>query len=298
MPGQSTYTAQPRSKPVLKFMRLRFFIRVDRGVKLTTQPAQQTSKISRAERLRLVLSAIRVNSSVRLSSLAEEFSVSQETIRRDLEKLHSQGLISRTYGGAMAYSPGRDPSFTERMETNVQVRDALAQEAVKLVQPGDVLFISSGVTSLQFAQHLAPIAEDLTVLTTSVRVANAFFGRESVRVLLAPGEFDAVEQSVSGAETQAFFSKFHGTKLFFGASGLTVDGPNESRSPIAWNLRAMIGQVEQVILVADHSKFGVRHLEAVSELADIDILVTDQMPDELLMEAIDEAAIELRVLGG
>ncbi|WP_162939657.1 DeoR/GlpR family DNA-binding transcription regulator [Neorhizobium sp. NCHU2750] len=263
---------------------------------MTIQSAQQSLKISRAERLRLVLSAIRVNSSVRLSSLAEEFAVSQETIRRDLEKLHSQGLISRTYGGAMAYAPGRDPSFSERMETNVQVRDALAQEAVKLVQPGDVLFISSGVTSLQFAEHLAQVAEDLTVLTTSVRVASAFFGREGVRVLLAPGEFDAVEQSVSGAETQAFFSKFHGTKLFFGASGLTADGPNESRSPIAWNLRAMIGRVEQVILIADQSKFGIRHLETISELADIDILVTNQMPDEQLMEAIDEAAIELRLV--
>ena len=153
------------------------------------QQAHQV-KISRAERLERILSSIRLNTTIRLNVLADEFEVSPETIRRDLERLHSQGLISRTYGGAMSNSPGRDPSFSERMETNASARDAVAREAVKLVQPGDVIFISSGVTSLQFAQHLATYAEEITAITTSVHVANALSTLKTSRTILAPGDFD------------------------------------------------------------------------------------------------------------
>lgn len=253
------------------------------------------TKLSRADRLEKILASIRLNSSIRLSVLAEEYNVSAETIRRDLERLHSQGLISRTYGGAMSHAPLGDPSFTERMEANKQVRDAIASRAAKLVKPGDVIFVSSGVTSFQFAQHLSAATEEITVITTSVRVAQALGGQGKSRVILAPGDFDAVEQSVSGADTRAFLERFYGASVFFGASGLTEEGPNESRSPIAWNLRSMIGRAEQVVLLADRTKFGAKHLELISDLSAIDILVTDAAPENGLLRAINESAVQMIV---
>lgn len=262
---------------------------------MTKGQQSQSAKINRAERLERILSSIRLNTTIRLSALADEFDVSSETIRRDLERLHSQGLISRTYGGAISYSPGHDPSFSERMETNAPARDAVAREAVKLVRRGDVIFISSGVTSLQFAQHLATHAEEITAITTSVHVANALAALKSSRTILAPGDFDTVEQAVSGPETRAFIEKFHGSRVFFGVSGLTEEGPNESRSAIAWNLRAMIARSEQVVVLADHTKFGEKHMELISDLSSIDVLVTDLSPENSLREAIDGAAIELQV---
>jgi DeoR/GlpR family transcriptional regulator of sugar metabolism len=252
-------------------------------------------KVSRGERLRRIVAAIGANSTIRLNRLAEEFGVSTETIRRDLDKLSRQGLVSRTYGGAAAAPIGADPSFAERLESNAAARDAIALDAVTLARPGEVLLISSGVTSLQFAQRLAVAASDVTVVTTSLRVAAAVGGNPTIRVVLAPGDYDASEAAVFGPETHAFIARFHASTLFFGASGLTAEGVYESRSPVAWTLRAMIGQARRVVLLLDHTKFDSVHFERVCGLADLDVVVTDAAPDAALAEALDAAAVDLRI---
>jgi DeoR/GlpR family transcriptional regulator of sugar metabolism len=253
------------------------------------------AKLSRDERLRRIVAAIGASATIRLNRLADEFGVSTETIRRDLDKLSRQGLVSRTYGGAAAAPFGADPSFAERLESNAAARDAIGQEAVTLVRPGEVLLISSGVTSLQFAQRLAVVAAGITVVTTSLRVAGALGGNPSVRVVLAPGDYDAGEAAVFGPETHAFIARFHASTMVFGASGLTAEGVYESRSPVAWTLRAMIERAHRVVLLLDHAKFDSVHFERVCGLADLDVVVTDAAPDAGLAEALAAAAVELRV---
>ncbi|MEG6508385.1 DeoR/GlpR family DNA-binding transcription regulator [Methyloligella sp. 2.7D] len=261
---------------------------------LSGEPAPDR-KLSRAERLRRILAILRVNSSIRLSALAEQFGVSGETIRRDLEKLRRQGLINRTYGGAALVPLGVDPSLNQRLQHNAPARDAMAERAVTLVKPGEVLFISSGVSTLQFAQHLAQSASNLTVLTTSLNAATALGANSSIRVILTPGDLEPNEAAVAGPETSVFIEKFRANTVFIGASGLTVDGPYESLSSITWNVRTMIERSQKAVLLADHSKFGNVRLELICDLMDLDVLITDQAPEGELAEAIDAAAIEVMV---
>jgi len=238
-----------------------------------------------------MLATIRTSTTIRLNDLAAHFGVSAETIRRDLEHLSAEGLVNRTLGGAMVNHGARDPGFDIRMRENAEARDRVARAALPLVHDGDVVFVSSGITSLQFAQHIGAAQIALTVITTSVRVANAVAPNGAVEVILAPGSFDATEQSVSGPETRAFLEKFNAECVVFGASGVTEEGVTESRSAVAWNLRAMIGRAGRAILLADHGRFGRRALETVAELAAIDVLVTDGAPEEPLAEALEAAAV-------
>lgn len=255
----------------------------------------ETRKLRGPDRLQRILLNLRANASIRLNELAEEFGVSSETIRRDLEKLSSQGLINRTHGGASVMPLGSDPSLKQRLEMNRAERAAIAQEAMSFVAPGEVLMISSGVTTFGFAQRLATHSVDVTVLTPSLNVATTLSGNPALRILLMPGEFYAGEATVVGQETTTFIQRFRANTVFIGASGLTAEGAFESVSGVTWNLRAMIARAERVVLLTDHTKFGKRRLDLVCPLDDIDVIVTDRPPTGELLDAIQRAGVDLRI---
>jgi DeoR/GlpR family transcriptional regulator of sugar metabolism len=240
-----------------------------------------------------MLVEIRTGRRMRINDLAQHFNVSTETIRRDLEQLSTDGLIVRTLGGATLGAGPRDPDFEVRMQKDLQLREQAARAALPLVENGDALFISSGVTSLQFAQLLASSAFDGTVITTSVRVANAFAVYGRTKVVLAPGEFDGAEQFVSGPETLSFLRTFSVDKAFFGASGLSPDAVTESRSSVAWNVRTMIDRANKSVLIADHTRFGLRLLKTIARLSEIDLLATDREPTEDLATALQTASVDV-----
>ncbi|CCB67138.1 MULTISPECIES: DeoR/GlpR family DNA-binding transcription regulator [unclassified Hyphomicrobium] len=259
------------------------------------QDSEKSRKLRGADRLQRILLTLRANSTIRLNELADEFGVSSETIRRDLDKLSSQGLINRTHGGASVVPLGTDPTLKQRLEMNKAERAAIAREAMNLVSPGEVLMISSGVTAFGFAQRLATSAIDVTVLTPSVNVATTLSSNPATRVLLMPGEYYPGEATVVGQETTNFVSRFRANTVFIGASGLTEEGAFESIPGITWNLRAMMERSERVVLLTDHTKFGMRRLDLVCPLDDIDVIVTDRQPEGDLHNAIRRAGVELRI---
>ncbi len=246
-------------------------------------------RAKRAARLNVILAAVRENSGVRLNELARELGVSTETIRRDMERLSQEGLIKRTYGGAVAPMLGVDPSLNERLEISGHNASLLAPVAASLVRPGEVLCLSSGVMSLRFAQCLASSAGQLTVITTSLSVASVLGRNPEIRVILAPGDYDPSEQAVFGPETQQFLLRFRTDSAFFGASGLTGEGPSESRSSVAWNLRAMLKKTSRNVLIIDSDKVGRSHLEQIVPLENIHVIVTDKPLPRHLAEALARA---------
>lgn len=254
-------------------------------------------RLEREVRLKQIVAELEANPGMKLVSLADAFNVSTETIRRDLNKLTRQGLINRTYGGATIVPSGIDRPFPERIAVHREERVAIARRAVKLVEPGEVLALAPGVTTLQFARRLAVEARKVTVITNDLRITTTVGASEHSRVIMLPGDYEKQESIVYGPEADAFMSRFHVNKVFFGASGLTVDGPNEYDSRVTWIVRKMIEQAQSVVLMVDHYKFGEMRLERICPLTDIDIIVTDQQPDAKLYEAMMEAGVELIVAG-
>jgi DeoR/GlpR family transcriptional regulator of sugar metabolism len=249
----------------------------------------------KASRQRLIMAELGLSPAVRTSDLARRLGVSAETVRRDIEELTQRGLVSRTYGGAAGRQLGLQPEFQDRNTLAIEEREAIARMAVKLVQSGDVIMIDSGSTTARFAQVLAERTERITVITNCFAVANALVPQSSIRVLFCPGDFFARERGVYGSETCAFLQRFYADLAFIGASGLTLDGPNDVESQACWVKRAMIEQAERSVLLLDSAKFNRRHLELVCPMGELSEIITDHAPDEALSHRISASNVSLHV---
>jgi DeoR/GlpR family transcriptional regulator of sugar metabolism len=252
-------------------------------------------KLPKSDRQARILGELRSSSSIRISELAAKLGVSGETIRRDLLEMGETGLLSRTYGGAVARPFGFEPAWNERLNEMAEERGRIATLASDLIRPGDALMIDSGSTVLHFARRIAADLKDLTVITHSFSVAMALGGNPSFTVISCPGTYDPHEGNVTGAETADFLERHNVNWAIVGASGITSDGPNEARPGGAAIKRAMLSRAEQNMLLIDHSKFDRMNLEVICPLRQIGHIITDLLPAGGLKKALASAGTEVSV---
>jgi DeoR/GlpR family transcriptional regulator of sugar metabolism len=251
--------------------------------------------LRKRDRQQAILAELHASPSIRISELAQRFNVVTETVRRDLDELSSQGLLSRTYGGAAGPPLDLEPSLDDRYRTKVDQRSAIARAVPGLVRNGDVLMIDAGATTIYVARRLAAELRDLTVITTSFGVASALAANRTIRVIVCPGEFDAGDGGVCGPDTLAYLRKFNPSYAIIGSSKIDANGPSDENSMSAWNKRVMIERAASVILVADHTKFEQVAFEHVCALAELDFLVTDAAPAPGFAKALEKAGVTVRV---
>jgi DeoR/GlpR family transcriptional regulator of sugar metabolism len=254
-------------------------------------------RVKKTARHRLIVAELSSSPTVRTSALARRLGVSSETVRRDIEELTRQGLVSRTYGGASGRHVGFQPVVTDRNTLAVGERQKIAARAAELVSPGDVLMVDSGSTTTHFARALAAVADGITVITNGFGVANALADQPRIRVLFCPGDFSAREHGVYGPETVNFLGRFYADFAFIGSSGLAVDGPTDVETEACWVKRSMLARSERSVLLADSSKFDRKHLEVVCSWADLSDLVTDRMPEGELAQRLRAEKVGLHVAG-
>jgi len=252
------------------------------------------TEISRQERQEQILEETRVNSSVRISDLAARFGASTETIRRDLDLLSRKGLINRTYGGGTPCL-SLEPGMRERHRVLAEERRRMARAAAAEIGTGDVVMLDAGSSTLHLAMVLAGLNRRITAITNGLPVADALGKASQIRVVVCPGDLNAPQGATVGPETLKFLSRLNADRAYFGASGLTVDGPTEAESSMAWVKRTMLERAAASVLLADHSKFGVRMLEVVCPLADLRAVVTDQAPESELAAALARAGTRVEV---
>ncbi|MEA2782081.1 MAG: hypothetical protein QOK29_3625 [Rhodospirillaceae bacterium] len=252
-------------------------------------------KVKKTERQSRILGELRGSPAIRISELAAAFGVSTETIRRDLDELSQQGMLSRTYGGAAARPFGAEPSLSERYKEFVEERERVGALAARAIKPGQVLMIDAGSTNVHFARRVSAELHDLTVITNSVGVATALSTNQSISVVLCPGRYDAREGSVFGSDSENFLQRFNANIAVVSCSGLTVDGPNDVSSHAAAIKRAMLGRAEANMLLVDHSKFDLLTLENVCPLDKIKLIIADRAPRGDLARAIKRAGVAVEV---
>lgn len=235
-----------------------------------------------------IVAQLKATPAMRVHELAALFGVSAETIRRDLTELDARGLVNRTYGGALrpiAFEPG----LAEREKLMVAERERIAEAAVKLVRPNDILMIGGGATTLQFARRLAAEADHLTVITHAFSIAQELATNATHKILVLPGQYDGREGLIHGADTIDALQHFHAHKAFLGASGLTSEGPNDAALPAGMIYGAMMRRASETFILADHSKFDSPSLTVYGPWSPQVTLVSDCPPGEGLAAAIGEA---------
>lgn len=244
-----------------------------------------------------ILSAISANETVRIPELARDLGVSSETIRRDLDHLHSKGLVRRHFGGAILKPVGVEAPWSERLATLPARKVAMARATAGLISDGEVLMLGAGSTAFTFAKRLAAENRRCLIFTNSMSAAACFPVGSRARVMLAPGEYDKAEGCTLGPETTSFLEKFWVDTAVLSVSGLSVNGGTEVIFGLAWVERAMVARATRLILMVDHTKFGRSSLELVCPLQEVDTLVTDEQPPGSLLEALRAANVEIVIAG-
>jgi DeoR/GlpR family transcriptional regulator of sugar metabolism len=254
------------------------------------KPVKGNGRLDREERHRRIIAELRSNPTVRISHLAEAFSVSTETVRRDIDDLSARGLVARTYGGAAA-PMGREPTIYERTAAMVSERQRIAAVAIQAIAPGDVVMIDSGATNHHLAEKIAAQHIEATIITNGLDIAEAAGVSDRVKVILCPGAYSAHEKGVYGQDACEYLQRFHANVAFTSAGGITEGGITDVDSQACWIKRTMFGRAERRIFMADHTKFNIRLLEVVMPLSGLTDLVTDKPLPEDLAEAAEAAAI-------
>jgi DeoR/GlpR family transcriptional regulator of sugar metabolism len=250
------------------------------------------------QRQQLIVEEIRRRGAVRVSELTELLAVSDMTVRRDLDVLASSGLVDKVHGGATA--PGRpstdEPGFEAKSHRQLEEKEAIARAAAKLVKPRQAIALTAGTTTWRLAHHLHSIP-DLTVVTNSIQVANVLHReqRADLTVVLTGG-VRTPSDALVGPVAVATLRSLHVDLLFIGVHGLADDvGLTTPNLLEAEANQALVAAADRVVVVADHTKWGVRGLSRIVRLDEVDTLVTDSRLSSEARAVISEHVGELIV---
>ena len=229
----------------------------------------------------LILQAVRNDGSARVSDLTQQLGVSDMTIRRDLEVLAKDGLVEKVHGGAVLPGShgGHEPGFEDKLVLERPEKTSIARAAAGLVRPGTAIAIAAGTTTFALAQCLLDVP-GLTVVTNSLRVANLFSGNHSpdVASVVLTGGMRTASDALVGPVADLTIASLHFDTLFLGCTGLDPEvGLSTPNLAEAETNRALIKVARRVVVLADHTKWGVVSLASFAPVEKINVLVTDAL---------------------
>lgn len=249
------------------------------------------------ERHKAILALLKKKGSVTVNELKQSLGASAATIRRDLELLEREALLRRTYGGAIEYTIGYEPSFTARAEQCLMEKIAIARVAATLVKSGDIVALDAGTTTCQIARQLIAL-EPLTVVTPCLTIAEVFADADnSEHTIILPGGIVRTKtHSLVGELAEANLMKYRCNIAFIGCQSIThEDGAMNINLLAIGTKQALVNISQKIIVVADHSKFGRTSLATVVPVEQIDILVTDAKTPAATLQPYRDAGIEIIV---
>ena len=252
----------------------------------------------------LILQAVRSDGSARVSDLTQRLGVSDMTIRRDLEVLARDGLVEKVHGGAVL--PGtpasHEPGFEAKLVLERPEKTAIARAAASLVTPGTAIAVAAGTTTFALAQCLLDVP-GLTIVTNSLRVTNLFSGTRSLDgtadSVVLTGGVRTPSDALVGPVADLTVRSLHFDTLFLGCHGIDTDAglttPNLAESETN---RTFIKLARRVVVVADHTKWGLVSLSSFASLDEVDVLVTDDELPPGIRELASEKVGEIIVAEG
>ena len=231
----------------------------------------------------LILQTVRNDGSARVSDLTQRLGVSDMTIRRDLEVLARDGLIEKVHGGAVL--PGtpasHEPGFEAKLVLEQPEKTAIARAAANLVTPGTAIAVAGGTTTFALAQYLLDVP-GLTIVTNSLRVTNVFNGIRGLDgttdSLVLTGGVRTPSDALVGPVADLTIRSLHFDLLFLGCYGFDAEaGLTTPNLAEAETNRSFIRVARRVVVLADHTKWGLVSLSSFARLNEVDVLVTDDM---------------------
>jgi DeoR/GlpR family transcriptional regulator of sugar metabolism len=248
-----------------------------------------------AARKREILARLDLDSEVRVDQLARELAISEITIRRDLRRLDREGLLLKTYGGAVRRETqplgfGFDPSVDSRAEAKQRIGVA----AAAMVQPGEVLFLDTGTTTLEVARALKG-RSDITVVTNSLPVLAELQSCAAVEVILLGGNYRSSSRALCGPLAESGIEGFRAATAIVGADGITASDGATTRDMYTAKVTAMmIRYAHRALVVADSTKIGRKGPIKYAEISAFEILITDNGISDNGRAELEAAGLRVR----
>jgi DeoR/GlpR family transcriptional regulator of sugar metabolism len=250
-----------------------------------------------AERRARIVAALKDQRAVRVPMLSEELGVSEITIRRDLLLLEREGVLDRTYGGAVLKKQlASEARWDDAGSVNVAEKDAVAAAAAEMIEPQDTVFIGSGTTVVNILRHVDPELQ-ARVVTHSLAVASEARGL-SLEVLFLGGLYRPQLDAVEGTWPLDMINQIYADKAFLGADGLDVRAGLTTPSMAAATIElAMIRRTRgEVVVLADSSKIGIVGPLVICPLDQIDVILVDDGVDPGVVKQIQRAGPQCEVV--
>ncbi len=249
------------------------------------------------ERQNKIMEILAEEGSVSVSRLAATLDVTEETVRRDLEKLEKKECLRRTHGGAVPIDGSSfELSLEKRKHTNVEEKEALAKKAASYVVSGDTVFLDASTTTFYMAKEIKRLS-NVTVITNSMRVVTALDGADNVKVISVGGIMSNNQSFVGTMAERSIKENYFANKMFFSSKGVTENaGILESNEQECGIKKKMLDNAGVKYYICDSSKLGRVGFEKLCGFDDIDFFITTSIDSSLKQKLID-AEVEVIING-
>ncbi|MCU6707873.1 DeoR/GlpR family DNA-binding transcription regulator [Paenibacillus sp. J5C_2022] len=229
------------------------------------------------DRQKRIVEKLRTDGEVKISELKNWLEVTDMTVRRDLEKLEQNGVLKRTFGGAILTA--KEIALPERSIVHIAEKERIGETAVELIEPGESIFMDSGSTTLQIARCL-PHEANLTVVTNALHIASELSEKKIPTIVIGGALMDTTNSMVGSLSIETIL-RMAFDKAFLGTTGANaLHGFSNSNMHEAEIKRTAIQQAKKAYIVMDHTKFGNSALFSFASLQDVHAIITNEMPDE------------------
>ena len=258
---------------------------------------QNTRIVIAPGRRRKILELLERDGNVKVEELAGLFAVSQVTIRKDLAELEEQGMLQRTYGGAVYSHRSRfNASLFQKLSMRSSPKNTIAAAALAYIHEGDTIILDAGSTTLALAEVLPGRFRSLYIITNSVPAALEL-SQAGYEILLVGGQVRNHSLALIGPAAIKTLETFHADRAFLGTSGATLTHGYSTPNPLdAAVKQAMMRSADETYVLTDSTKFGHACLTAFASLKEVHLLITDfGMPVEFV-DAFTKRGIRFRTV--
>lgn len=248
----------------------------------------------KAERHQHILKLLEEKDIIKVEDLSQEFSVSEGTVRRDLNELQQRNLLKRTHGGAVPVNnTDYEKPFHLQKQKHIKEKRAIGQAAAKLITEGDTIFLDSSTTNLFIVRHIENTA-NITVITNGIDIGYELKTHNNKEIIITGGTLRNRTSTMVGRIAENSIKDIFVDKLFLGVSAISLKrGMSTGVMAEADIKNAAINSAQKIIGVTDSSKFGKNGLMVIGKLELLDIIVTDNGIPEEYKQAFKDRGIEL-----
>lgn len=245
------------------------------------------------ERHKHILNSLKKDGAVWVSRLSAELDVTEETIRRDLEKLEKLEALIRTHGGAIPFDKSNNEmSLKNRKQLNTDAKEKLAKEAAKHIIPGDTVFLDASTTTFYIAKELKKI-RNITVITNSIRIIDCLASLPNLKIIGVGGIVSDNQSFVGALAESSIINNYFANKIFFSSRGITENGILESNEKECAIKKCMMKNSSKKFYLCDKSKFNQVGFNKLAGFDEIDCIITEKEANQSFKNLFSENEIKV-----